>query len=184
MSNKKHYVITSITLGAIAASSALLIGLTNMATKNAIAKNELNKINAGIMEIYGENAAISEKTAVEGIYLQELYTVKDNTDALVGIAYKTSGSNMYGKITLIIGFDITNHNLLGVSIVTNEQTYASTLVENYVDPINAGSREYTDVTCGATYGAKLIREMVFEAQNNLGGLGEQRWKKGRLKPIS
>ena len=55
MANKKHYIITSITLGIIAASSALLIGLTHVLTKDQIAKNEENKVNAGIQKIYGED---------------------------------------------------------------------------------------------------------------------------------
>ena len=48
----------------------------------------------------------------------------------------------------------------------NEQTYASTLVENYVDPIkNANNKEdaIEDVKCGATWGATLIRDMINDA---------------------
>ena len=71
--------------------------------------------------------------------------------------------NMYGKISLIIGFG-ADLSYKGVSIVTNEQTYASTLVENYVDPMNEGNRDYIDVKCGATYGATLIKDMIEEAK--------------------
>ena len=43
MPNKKHYILTSVTLGLIGAASALLIGVSNMITKERIAQNEINK---------------------------------------------------------------------------------------------------------------------------------------------
>ena len=42
--NVKKYILTSLTLGLIAGSGALLISGTNMLTKNTIAQNEQNKI--------------------------------------------------------------------------------------------------------------------------------------------
>ena len=42
MPNKKHYIITAITLGAIAAASAVLIASANLITKKRIEKNEEN----------------------------------------------------------------------------------------------------------------------------------------------
>ena len=56
MASKKHYILTSLTLGIIAASSALLIGASNILTKNKIAENEQNKINSGIAAIFGDSA--------------------------------------------------------------------------------------------------------------------------------
>ena len=43
-SQKKHYIITAITLGLIAASSAVLIGVTNLITAKKIEQNEVMKI--------------------------------------------------------------------------------------------------------------------------------------------
>ena len=57
-----------------------------------------------------------------------------------------------------------------MSVVVNEQTYASTLVENYIDPVNNGEREISDTSCGATYGAKKIAEMINEAELAAGEL--------------
>ena len=53
MASKKHYILTAVTLGAIAAASAALIGLTNLLTKKQIQKNELNSFNAGITALFG-----------------------------------------------------------------------------------------------------------------------------------
>ena len=175
MSDKKPFVIASITLGCIGAVSAALIGITNLVTRDTIKENEIKKINAGIVEIFGENASISAKQTNKEAGLKEaytyvntVYTVKDKNDNQLGYAFRTDGSNMYGKLSLIIGFDEVSKNFKKFSIVVNEQTYAGTLVENYVIPVNNGDIDYDadeSVKCGATYGATTIRAMIREASN-------------------
>ena len=179
MADKKKYIITSVTLGAIAAVSAGLIGLTNLLTRDQIAANATKKINSGISEIFGKNASISQELAYKdsGLtgdykYIEYVYSVSDDTNQDLGYAFKTTGSNMYGKISLIIGFGGNDHSFLGLSIVVNEQTYASTLVDKYINPLNDGTRELDDVTCGATYGAKLVKEMVDISKS----AAEELWK--------
>ena len=76
---------------------------------------------------------------------------------------------MYGKISLLVGFD-RYKVFKGTYTLVNEQTYASTLVDNYLVPLNGGDKELDDVTCGATYGAKLVRDMVKEAQEYCNGI--------------
>lgn len=177
MASKKHYIITSLTLGAIAAASAALIGVTNLITKDQIVKNEKNKINAGIVQIYGKNATISSDLELKGYqYSNHLYVV-DNGENQESLALRTTGSNMYGKISLIAGFKLfvmpegenktglQEFRFIGMYVVTNEQTYNTTLEENYIDPLNNGERDVEDVNCGATYGAKLIRDMINEAKD-------------------
>ena len=161
-SDKKKYIVTSITLGLIAASSGLLIGLSNLITSERIVQNEIERVNKGIKSIFGEEAIISKEYDLSGYqYVKYVYEVS-NVDNLIGYAFKTSGSNMYGKISLLVGYN-ASLEFSNISVVTNEQTYASTLVDNYVIPVQEGVRDIDDVTCGATYGAKLIRDMIKEA---------------------
>ena len=163
MSDKKKYVVTAITLGLIAAGSAALIGVTNLVTRERIAQNEKNKINAGIVEIFGENASIWSSDEVENHkYVKEAYTVGINGYASA-FAYKTTGSNAYGKISMIVGFD-HDCKFAGVYMINDEQTYASTLEDNYITSINGGG-SIDDVKCGATYGATLVKEMIADAQS-------------------
>ena len=167
MSNKKQYFITSITLGAIAAVAAGLIGLANLVTKDRIAQNEINKLNAGLAEIYGENATFGDETIIEGDYqyLTCYYEASIN-DNVVGYIYRASGSNNYGKVTLLAGIDIITNNVRGINLLVNEQTYATTLQENYIDVINSTKNfDDVDVSCGATYGAKLVKAMINEARD-------------------
>ena len=173
MSNVKKYVLTAITLGLIAMASGLLIGATNLITAERIEKNNQLKIEKGIKEVLqtSDNPYIYEMDngSLDGYkYLDKCYGVQADKDtpSFVGVAFLTSGSNMYGKVSLIIGFG-ADQSFKGVYFVTNEQTYASTLVENYIDPINAGTREIEDVKCGATYGATLVKDMINEAKDAL-----------------
>ena len=71
---------------------------------------------------------------------------------------------MYGKITMLVGIS-TTYEIGHIYMVTNEQTYATTLVDNYIDPYNEDSHDLDDVSCGATYGATLIKDMAKQAQN-------------------
>ena len=48
-------------------------------------------------------------------------------------------------------------------MITNEQSFATTLNKNYITKVQEGTRELDDVSCGATYGAKLVRDLINEA---------------------
>ena len=173
MPNSKKYILTGVVLGSIAAVSAGLIALTNLITTEKIKQNENNKIFAGISEIFGENSKIkSEKALTKYEYTVHYYEVTNRKDKFLGYAFKCEGSNMYGKIALLAGFDGASHNFMTISLITNEQTYASTLEDNYIVPLNsvdasdekAKTDALNDVSCGATYGAKLVRSMINDAE--------------------
>ena len=173
MANTKKYILTGVILGSIAAVAAGLIAVTNLVTEKKIIENEQNKINAGIKDIFGENSLVKEEKDLDNNkYTVHYYEVNNSSDEFLGYAFKCEGSNMYGKISLIAGFDATSHNFMSLYLVKNEQTYASTLVENYITPLNANDRKLDEVNCGATYGAKLVRDMVNEASLVANGL----WK--------
>lgn len=174
MDNAKKYILTGVVLGSIAAVSAGLIAVTNLVTAKKIEQNEIKKINDGIAEIFGDSSVIKSEDDLSSYnYVVHYYEVANNEDQFLGYAFKTEGSNMYGKISLIAGFDVTSHNFLSLYLVTNEQTYASTLVDKYITPLNANQRDLEDVNCGATYGAKLVRDMINEASV----VANEFWKK-------
>ena len=163
--SKKHYILTAVTLGSIAAVAAGVIGLTNLITKDRIAKNEQIRIQNGIKEVFGKDSEILNEFKISDKnyeYLVYGYEVKNETDNLSGYAIRTLGSNMYGKISLIVGvYDNSTEYVFGkLSVVVDEQTYASTLEDEYINVINGDSSKIDDVSCGATYGAKLVRNMI------------------------
>ena len=170
-SNMKKYILTALTLGIIAAGSAALIGGVNLLTKESIKQNELNNFNKGIVAIFGDQASVNMqyKNTGGGTYIQEWYWVHFADQSDSAYVFKTSGSNSYGKVTLLVGFTSSKF-FAGTYVITNEQTYASTLVDNYLVPVNEGNRDIEDVSCGATYGAKLVRDMINEAQEWCNGI--------------
>lgn len=174
MSNMKKYILTAVTLGSIAAVSALLIGLVNLATADTIKKNDANKIKDGLAQIYS-GATFSEENKIDKgdkyKYLESYYVAtKDNSQA--GYVFQTSGKNDYGSISMLVGIS-NDYTINKYYLISDEQSFATDLEDNYVNPFNNGQKEYDDVTCGATYGAKLIKAMAEEAstwaQENLGG---------------
>jgi len=176
MANAKKYILTGVILGSIAAVAAGLIAVTNLLTEKKIAQNELDAINKGISSIYGDSSIQSEGKVEGHEYVTYYYAVdyKKSDLEMHGYAFKCEGSNMYGKVSLIAGFD-GESNFMSLYLVKNEQTYASTLVDKYVVPLNEGKREVEDVSCGATYGAKLVRDMINEAKVVASDFGVNKW---------
>ena len=169
MPNTKRYLITAVTLGLVATGSALLIACTNMITKEKIASNEQKKIDEGLASIFDVEVGKLNSNLVELPKEKEFtyvsdsyYEIKNENNEPLGYAFKTNGSNSYGKISLIVGFT-KEYVYKGLSVVTNEQSFASTLNKKYLDPLMEDEREIDDVSCGATYGAKLVRDMVNDA---------------------
>ena len=166
MSNDvKKYLITALTLGLIATGSALLIAGTNAVTRDTIAQNEVKQVNKGISNIYGDGAKSVDEQEVKDsnhTYVTTQYVVNNSEDALCGYAFKTTGSNSYGKISLIVGFD-NEYVYKNIFVVVNEQSFATTLNKKYLNRLIKKEIKLTDVSCGATYGAILVRDMVDDA---------------------
>ena len=164
----KKFIIPSITLALVASGSAALIGVTNFFTKDPIAQNEKKRIRAGIVEIFNEDVQILEEKEINDStlkYTNYEYTLNE------GVAFRTTGTNSYGKISMLVGYlagllpggdDTIVYRFCGVYMIINEQSFASTLVDNYVTPLNNEEINYDDVKCGATVGATLIKNMIDE----------------------
>lgn len=164
--NVKKYILTAIILGSIAAVSGGAVALVNLITEKKIMENDKIKLVSGIKDIFGDNATIdpeNEQKVNDYTYTVSYYKVSGENNEFLGYAFKSEGSNMYGKIALISGFDAISHNFMSLSLINNEQTYATTLVDNYITPLNSDPEKLDDVSCGATYGAKLVRDMILEA---------------------
>ena len=174
MANIKKYILTGVVLGSIAAVAAGLIAATNLVTKDRIQQNEIDKLNKGLVKIFdNEKASILEDEIISETYvdsdskfnvsMSHFYKVedRDNKDFL-GYAVRCDGSNDYGKISLIAGFEPVELSFKTISVITNEQSYASTLKKKYINSVeNGGDYESENaVHCGATYGATLIRAMI------------------------
>lgn len=183
----KNFKIASI-LGGIALVCALLIALVNMLTSNTIASNnekkELETIQA-IFEDYDKDK--SEVLKANDSLIEKKIKASNSKGEVLGYLYTVSGKNAYGSISLMVA--IKNNTVYQVEFLENNQSFAST-VYDYLkssypssadtavhvgayseQAINVGSLsknevENMDVSCGATYGATLIKNLVLAALND------------------
>ena len=170
-------------LCAIGSISALLIAATNMLTSNAITKHEKEKEEKALKEVFIDNngvvpndLVIGDKTELKSLdkKYQKLLCYwnpkssdeGENIDNKYGYVFKTEGSdkNNYGTITMLVVIN-NDYSFGRISIIKNSESYATTVQKDYVDQYNAGHRLLTDVTCGATYGATVIKEMAESASS-------------------
>ncbi len=183
----KNFKIASI-LGGIALVCAVLIALVNMLTAGTIASNneqkELDTIQA-IFEDYDASKSSTQESSDS--YIEKKIKAADNTGKILGYLYTVSGKNAYGSISLMVA--IVDDSVYQVEFLENNQSFAST-VYNYlktsypssadtavhvgaysatdvsISSLSKSEVESMDVSCGATYGATLIKNLVLAALND------------------
>ncbi|MCR5492035.1 MAG: hypothetical protein K6F32_07910 [Bacilli bacterium] len=153
-------------LASIGGVSALVVSSVNLFTAPMIAKNKAEKEASALKEIFPDATKVEEAVELKSGSLLKYWPVSlPNEEARI---YSCSGKNGYGAVSLLIGV-YSDFSLGRMSIIENTETYGSTLNQNYIAPYQyyetAEQREaaLNNVTCGATYGAKLIKGMVLEA---------------------
>lgn len=159
------YVKTSLILGGIAAGAGLLLACANMITASIIEENTRKARAESVYTIYGDDAVPGEKeiTINQGSLIS-YFPVFDKNESLIGNVFFTKGSNMYGDIEMAVGIN-EDESIYRIEMINNGQSFAQTLMDNYVIPFNKGERPLTDTSCGATYGANLVKSMAEEAQS-------------------
>lgn len=171
---KKTIKIAAI-LGCFAAIGGVSIALVNSFTAERIKNNRIEKEEKGLAKVFGSLGKCDPKgkkeiESTEKTYLLAYYPVSDTSDEsnLIGRIYSTSGTNSYGGVSLLVGLT-SEFALYNLVVMENTESYAVTLVENYLNPLIASPNKDNDlnsVKCGATYGAKLVRDMVNEAKKH------------------
>lgn len=170
MSNYKSYLKTGLILAAITAICGIMIALLNGVTAPIIEENNYKKEQETLALIFDgatfENLEIKENDSK----INKVYLAKIN-DEILGYVYLVSGKNAYGTIELMIG--ISDGSVCAVEIITNTQSF-SKVVNQYVNDldnldINNQNIEDLDVKCGATYGAKLVKELIKVALDHYQG---------------
>ena len=161
---KKHYLYVGTVLACIGIVVAASIVGVNALTKDTIVKNEMESKNKA-MNVVFQGCSFGETTDIVGVDYLVSYTPAFKNDVEQGDVYYTTGKNAYGTISMMIAI-YTTGDLGQISLVENTQSFASTVEDNYVAPYNNNELKIDDVKCGATYGAKLIRDMAHAARNH------------------
>ena len=152
---------------------ALAIAGTDLLTRDTIARNKLEKEQNGLRKIFGGDANYGEATPLEDAEhptLVKYWTVQENEKTL-GRVYSAKGKNAYGEVALLIGVysDFTLGNIVAIE---NTESYGQTLEDGYLLPYSQSNDKESaveKVNCGATYGAKLCREMILAAKSHYQG---------------
>ena len=172
---KKNFKIAAI-LMIIAAICGLAVSGMNKVTSGIIEKNQLKKEEVLCKEIFSDfsidNSEIIKEFENEAI--TKKIVAKDQSGALLGNIYTVSGKNSYGPIVLLVGIS-SDGKLVSIEFLENGQSYSSE-VQSHVDNKYSAGLSLSDVNaidtkCGATYGAKTVKELVtiaFEDYNNGG----------------
>lgn len=163
------YLKTALVLTLIAGICALMIAGVNALTSGIIADNAFAKKEALCQEIFPEFDASTSTPVTEGFssdYIVEKIVANDSSSNLLGYIYTVKGSNAYGAIELLVGI-AADGTLVSVEFITNGQSYAaqteSHVVGSYTEGLTSSDVNNIDVYCGATYGAKLVKELVAAA---------------------
>ncbi len=188
---KKNFIIAGILCG-IALVCALCISGINMFTSKIIANNAIATELETCQSIFSDyDADKSETQTVSGGTIIKKVLAKDSNGNELGYIYTVTGKNSYGVITLMVA--IKDNKVYQVEFLENGQSYASTVEshvkDNYpsskddviypfikpeespsIGSIDKDTVNGIDTSCGATYGANLVKELVQYALNDaLGG---------------
>lgn len=180
----KNLKIASILAG-IALICSLLIALINMLTYDTIKNNNLEKELNTIQTIFSDyDSSKSIEYESDNQYIEKKIKAVDSNDNTLGYLYTVSGKNAYGNISLMVA--VVDEMLYQVEFLENNQSFASTVYDylktSYpsstdtavhigaynsndflIDSLSLSDVEQIDVSCGATYGATLIKNLILAA---------------------
>ena len=172
---KKNFKIAAI-LMIIAAVCGLAVSGMNMVTAPIIEQKQAEKEAALCQVIFADyDLTASGKPITEGLSNEAILkkvVAKNASGQLLGYIYTVTGKNAYGPITILVGID-ADGKLVSTEFLENGQSY-SKQVETHVDANYKEGLSLEEITgintsCGATYGAKTVKELVTIAFNDFNG---------------
>ena len=179
----KNYFKTASVLSLIALVCALIIASVYLLTTPMIEANAIKaelETRQAIFEAYDQDK--SEELEVSNAAIRSKILAKDKNGNELGYLYTVSKANSFGSITLMVAID-NNNNILQVEILELNQSFASTAKEHFqknyptskdnviyigikpeetpeVGTLTESDFESINTSCGATYSADLIKELV------------------------
>ena len=182
----KKYFKVSLILGLITLICAALIALMNMVTSKVIENNEKKVIEETYTSIFSDYSYNEKREYKDNSgYIKAKVEAFDKDGKSLGFIYTLEGKNSYGGISLMVG--INNLEVIDVEFLSNTESFASTVnshvKENYpskeekiieitpygksgkndVDSLTEEEIDNIDTSCGATFGATLVRNLIAAA---------------------
>ena len=152
------YLKKALVLCFIAGICATLIALVNFVTEPVIKANKEKKENDALASLI--NGATAERLENTNSDINGLWDLRIDEE-IVAYAYSVSGKNAYGKVSVLYAID-SNLNVIKVVLTENTESYSTKLANHvqdaYFDVVS--DLEDVDLACGATFGAKLVKELI------------------------
>ena len=188
----KYFKISSI-LALIALFCALILAGMDLLTSPIVAKNneqtEYDTI-VSIFKDYDKDKSERLEGPFDSSYIESKILAKDKDGNELGLVYTVNGKNAYGNIKLMVA--IKDEEVYQVEFLENGQSFASTVdghvssnypssdkksvevgfvseKKKYEGTLDEDDILAIDVKCGATYGAKLVKELVSAALDDAKG---------------
>ena len=171
-----NYLKTALVLTLITAICAALIAIVNIPTSEKIIENAREKKERLCQEIFADYSIDASPEAItsgfESEYIVEKIEAYDSSSNFLGYIYTVKGNNSYGAIELLVGIS-SDGTLVSVEFITNGQSFSSETEAHvngsYVSGLDSTEVNNIDVNCGATYAAKLVKELVSACFNDSQG---------------
>lgn len=188
----KNYLKIASVLSLIALVCAAIIASVYTLTAQMIIDNAAEvelQTRKAIFEAYDKD--MSEELESSNSAIRSKILAKDKDGNELGYLYTVSKANSFGSITLMVAIDKDN-NILQVEILELNQSFASTAKEHFqqnyptskenviyigikpeeapeVGTLTEADFESINTTCGATYSADMIKELVKTALTDAKG---------------
>lgn len=179
----KNYLKIASVLSLIALVCAAIIASVYTLTAQMIIDNAAEvelQTRKAIFDAYDKD--MSEELESSNSAIRSKILAKDKDGNELGYLYTVSKANSFGSITLMVAIDKDN-NILQVEILELNQSFASTAKEHFqqnyptskenviyigikpeeapeVGTLTEADFESINTTCGATYSADMIKELV------------------------
>ncbi len=165
------YLKIILCLFCICTVCAGLLGATYLLTKNPIAENEAETINALLVSIYGEDAVFEEAVVPDGQTASAAYSAKSADGSFLGYAVRVLSPGFSDDIDMIVGFNadgtirkveiIALSETAGLGSRVSEEDYLAQYNGKFgtfllKDKLNTDSENGIDAISGATKSSRAV----------------------------
>ncbi len=167
----KKNIITILTLVIITSFSGLFLFAVNEITSPIIASNMAAQVDELAKEIFAETVETLSNEITDNDYVTEEIICFNDSGEIIGYLYKATGSNAFGSITILVGFD--QDVVVQVEFLSLSQSYADVARthtdETYnQDLVSIYDLDSLSLTSGATYSSTLINTLIIESSKVYG----------------
>lgn len=160
------YLHLTLVLFIISALSGILLGATNLLTKDKIAENQRIKIENGIKQIFPDASYRNYEGFEKGKILLNLYEVLDENEEVIGYVFNVNGPKAMDEINALVGIDVEG-KITGIAFIKVTETKGIgdvIMKKSFYEQYLGEPKASYDTIAGSTISTRSMNEAVMEAQ--------------------